>query len=79
MGYQVKIGQLEHAINRYKLARPFNDYVLPIELRLMADLYGKMIYFRLPSSDLALESAPTQVVVEYWGELPGDGNAIGNR
>lgn len=72
MGYQVQIGQLERAINRYKLARPFNDYVLPVELRLMADLYGKMIYFRLSSADLGLESVPTQVVVEYWGELSCD-------
>ena len=62
----VLIGELESAINNYKRARPFNDYVLPIELRLMASLYGKMIYLRLSSYDLNLENAATIVVVEHW-------------
>ena len=69
MKHKLQIGELEHAINRYKKARPFMDCVLPLELRLMASLYGKMIYLRISSSDLELETIPTQVVVQYWGEL----------
>jgi hypothetical protein len=68
MKLELQIDELEHAINRFKRARPFTDYVLPVDLRLMASLYGKMIHFRLPCCDLALETIPTQVVVQYWRE-----------
>ncbi len=71
MKIPLEIGDLEYAINRYKRERPFDDCVLPTELRLMASLYGKMIYFRLSSCDLILETIPTQVVVKYWSE-PAD-------
>jgi hypothetical protein len=62
----INIGQLEDAINRYKRSRPFNDGVLPLELRLMATLYGEMIYYRMASVDLSMQSAPVQVLVTHW-------------
>jgi hypothetical protein len=68
MTNRLQVVQLESAINGYKQARPFEDYVLPLELRLMATLYGRMIYFRLSSIDLESETVPTQVVVKYWAE-----------
>lgn len=68
MRIPLTISELEYAINRYKRERPFNDYILPIELRLMAELYGKMIYFRSAVYDLDLENIPTQIVVQYWKE-----------
>jgi hypothetical protein len=71
MKIPLQIGELENAINSYKRARPFSDGILPIELRLMATLYGKMIYLRLTSWDLDVETAPTQVVVEYWAATHG--------
>lgn len=62
----LKIGQLEGAINRYKRSRPFADGILPLELRLMATLYGEMIYYRMASVDLSKRSAPVQVLVKHW-------------
>lgn len=72
MKLPLKIAELEYAINSYKRKRPFSDYILPVELRLMAALYGKMIYFRWDCCDLDLESAPTQVVVKYWKDPVAD-------
>lgn len=62
------ISELENAINRFKRAHSLLDYTLPADLRLMATLYGRMIYQRLTSYDLALESTTTQQVVERWIE-----------
>lgn len=78
MQIKLQICELEYAINRYKKALPFSDGVLPIDLRLMASLYGKMIYFRLSITDLDMETIPTQVVVQYWAELTA-APAVGAR
>jgi hypothetical protein len=62
----INISQLEDAINHYKRSRPFADGVLPLELRLMATLYGEMIYYRMARVDLSTQAAPVQVLVMHW-------------
>jgi len=68
MKSQLTIGELESAINRFKRAHRFSNCILPAELRLMASLYGRMIYHRLLSYDLTLESVETQQAIQRWSE-----------
>ncbi len=66
MGSILKIVQLEAAINRCRVAKPFTDGILPTDMRLMAELYGEMIFRRLESVDVDTRSAPLRAVLAKW-------------
>jgi hypothetical protein len=62
----ITISELEEAINRSRRMQPVRSGVLPPDLRIMAEFYGRMIYERRLSVDL--EQHPTHVreVVYRW-------------
>lgn len=60
------ITELEAAINRCARARPPMNYVLGPDLRVLADIYGDMIYRRLRILELASLSPIQRAVLERW-------------
>lgn len=71
MDLNLTILQLESAINRCKLAEPVSNYILPGDLRVLASLYGEMIFHRLDSIQLASQSELLQTVLMKWA-IPKD-------
>lgn len=69
MHYILQIGQLEEAINRCKRAQPFSNGVLPPDLRIMAELYGEMIFRHLDSINLETQSPLLRAVFAKWATL----------
>ncbi|PHV05320.1 hypothetical protein CSQ96_20690 [Janthinobacterium sp. BJB412] len=66
MSKTITIVQLEDAINRCKGERPFFNGVLPGDMRLLADLYGEMIYRHLDSVDVESLLPALQAVLGAW-------------
>jgi hypothetical protein len=66
MDLNLNIGQLEGAINRCKLAEPFSNGILPADLRLMASLYGEMIFHRIDNINVSIQPALLQAVLAKW-------------
>ncbi|MDD5708512.1 MAG: DUF3717 domain-containing protein [Kiritimatiellae bacterium] len=66
MSRNITIVQLEGAINRCKSERPFFNGVLPGDMRLLADLYGEMIYRRLDSVAVESLSPALLAVLGAW-------------
>ncbi len=66
MSKTITIVQLEGAINRCKGERPFFNGVLPRDMRLLADLYGGMIYRHLDSVDVESLLPAVQAVLGAW-------------
>ncbi len=66
MSRTITIVQLEGAINRCKGVRPFCDGVLPSDMRLLADLYGQMIYRHLDSVNVESLLPSLQAVLVTW-------------
>ena len=60
------ITELEAAINRCARASPPMNYVLGPDLRVLAAVYGDMIYRRLRTLELASLSPIQRGVLERW-------------
>lgn len=70
MAFFIDIEQLELAINRLKKAQPVADYILPPDLRLMAEVYGAMIYSRQTHIDVEAQPADKRRVLLQWIPAP---------
>lgn len=66
MAFIIDIEQLELAINRLKTAQPVADYILPPDLRLMAEVYGAMIYSRQTHIDVEAQPSDKRRVLLQW-------------
>jgi hypothetical protein len=74
MDHELHICRLENAINRCKRVEPFTNGVLPPDMRLMAALYGQMIYCRKEHVEFESLSVLLKAVLVRW--LPPDDSAI---
>ncbi len=74
----LKIAELEAAINRCKHAEPFTNGVLSPDVRLMATLYGEMIFHHLEC--VALDGLPTPLatVLKKWKAVAVSGSGFGS-
>lgn len=66
MPFIIDIEQLERAINHLKKSQPVVDNILPPDLRLMAEVYGTMIYFLQKHLDLEAQPADKRRVLLQW-------------
>lgn len=64
----VTIMELEAAINRCAKARPPINYVLGPDLRVLAVVYGDMIYRRLRTLQLATLCPTQRAVLARWAQ-----------
>ncbi len=69
MGYKLTISQLEGLINRCKVAEPFSNGVLPPDMRLMATLYGEMIFRHLATVEVEAQQVSLQTVLMKWARV----------
>ena len=66
MSRMITITKLEAAINRLREMEPPVDYVLSPDLRVMADMYAKMIYSRAKAIDVEQQPDAIRQVVIKW-------------
>lgn len=69
--------QLEAAINKCSKARPPVNYVLGPDLRVLATVWGEMIYRHLGSIELSGQPQETREVIERWHNHPVSSKAEG--
>lgn len=68
------IDQIEDAINYWRNVKPSPDgIVLPTEVRVLADVYGEMIYFRAPTVEFSTfdekQKTAMNAALEAFGQL----------
>lgn len=64
---------LERAINRLRAAQPAVEHALSDSVALLAEVYGRMIYFRQRQVALAALTPECQALLARWGDGVADG------
>lgn len=71
----ITIVELEEAINRCKAAQPPVDCVLGPDLRVLATVWGQMIYHHQGSLELVAQKSADRQVIERWLAKVADAGA----
>jgi hypothetical protein len=73
MTYIVRIDQIEQAINVCKQSHPPSDLSLPADVRMMATVYGQMIYEHARTVDIDILAGDVASLFLRWLEAGAGG------